>query len=498
MPSMSDPTVPNVLKHAMAEARLADLERRFADEMERTEAVGPAWLGDAAVPNAEARPSVVVCGAGLSGLAIAFGLKRRGVADVLVIDRATAGQEGPWLTCARMPTLRSPKHLAGPDLGIPSLTMRSWYEAVHGEQAWQDLQRIGRVDWMDYLVWFRRVTGIAVANDRRLAHIRPDRDGLQLTVDRIGMGEEAIACRRLVLATGIEGCGGPAIPPELAALPRERWTHSSEAFEPADLCGKRVAVVGGSTSSFDWAVAALDAGAASVTLLVRSAKLPMTEVLAWSNFPGFLGHFADLPDAERWRFMRRFFAFKVPPTQDQYDRAVADPRTSIHFDSPCTAITLAAGAIRIVTPNGPVVADHLLLGTGFTVDVRRRPELASLQGHVALWRDVFTPAAGEASEELGAHPYLGPGFELMPADPGQDGWVSRVHLFNNGAIPSLGPICNGVTGLKYGVPRIVAGLAKNLFLEDATRHFTALSAYAAVHFDARPPQERAGFAKAEA
>jgi hypothetical protein len=31
-----------------------------------------------------------------------------------------------------MLTLRSPKQLIGPDLGVPSLTFRAWYEAQHG------------------------------------------------------------------------------------------------------------------------------------------------------------------------------------------------------------------------------------------------------------------------------------------------------------------------------------------------------------------------------
>jgi cation diffusion facilitator CzcD-associated flavoprotein CzcO len=59
--------------------------------------------------------AVVICGAGLSGLSIAFALKRRGIRSVRVIDQNKKGEEGPWVTCARMRTLRSPKYLSGPD-----------------------------------------------------------------------------------------------------------------------------------------------------------------------------------------------------------------------------------------------------------------------------------------------------------------------------------------------------------------------------------------------
>ena len=40
--------------------------------------------------------------------------------------------EGPWATTARMETLRSPKQLTGPALGLPALTFRAWYEAQFG------------------------------------------------------------------------------------------------------------------------------------------------------------------------------------------------------------------------------------------------------------------------------------------------------------------------------------------------------------------------------
>jgi FAD-dependent urate hydroxylase len=75
---------------------------------------------------------VLVVGAGMCGQTATFALMREGVRNLRCIDRASAGQEGPWATFARMETLRSPKHLNGPDLGIASLTCRAWFEARHG------------------------------------------------------------------------------------------------------------------------------------------------------------------------------------------------------------------------------------------------------------------------------------------------------------------------------------------------------------------------------
>ena len=69
--------------------------------------------------------------------------RTRRVAELL--DAAEAGREGPWVTTARMRTLRSPKTLTGPDHGIPSLTYRAWHEAVFGKDDWSRLDKIDRL-----------------------------------------------------------------------------------------------------------------------------------------------------------------------------------------------------------------------------------------------------------------------------------------------------------------------------------------------------------------
>src|SRR5258707_10751729 len=108
---------------------------------------------------------VLIVGAGQSGLCIAFALMRDRVCNILAIDRAPQGREGPWVTFARMPTLRSPKDQTGPDLDVPSLTFQAWYEAQQGAQAFTDLHLIASGDWHAYLQWYRRVLDLPVRND---------------------------------------------------------------------------------------------------------------------------------------------------------------------------------------------------------------------------------------------------------------------------------------------------------------------------------------------
>ena len=90
---------------------------------------------------------VLVIGAGMCGIVATAALMFKGVRNIVVLDRAPEGQEGPWVTTARMTTLRSPKHLPGIALGIPSLTYRAWYTARYGAAAWEALYKIPNADW---------------------------------------------------------------------------------------------------------------------------------------------------------------------------------------------------------------------------------------------------------------------------------------------------------------------------------------------------------------
>jgi cation diffusion facilitator CzcD-associated flavoprotein CzcO len=444
---------------------------RIRRDLETIEFPARSW-----VPERAGTLDVVTVGAGLSGLAIAFGLMRQGIRRLLVLDRAPRGQEGPWRSYARMDILRSPKSLTGPDLGVPSLTFRAWFEARRGAAAWGALDKIAREDWADYLLWYRDVLDLPVRNDTVLRGFRPDGDALLLDIEAPS-GPATLRTRRLVLATGIDGNGRPHIPEPVSALPAERWCHSATPFDPARLRGARVGVVGAAASAFDCAVTALRHGAASVVLLARRRVLPHVEALAWANFPGFMTGLAELDDDRRWRFMRRLMELQAPPAAEAFAEATRDPRFTLRLGAPLAAARMEGGEIALEAGGAEHRVDLVMLGTGFALDLAARPELAPHAAFIARWADRHAPPPDEAWDQLAAHPYLGPGFEFTERVPGTAPHLARVHNFNTGAIASLGPVCNGITGLKHGVPRLVAGVTRALFLEDADRHLDDLMCY---------------------
>ncbi len=162
---------------------------------------------------------VVVIGGGMCGLVATFSLLRLGIRNLRVLDRAPAGSEGPWVTYARMETLRSPKQLVGPAAALPALTFRAWYEAQFGEAAWDALGKIPRPMWMDYLRWYRDVLALPVENGVEVTRIEPAPGGL-LRLPLEGAAEPEVFARKVVMATGREGLGEPYIPDFVKDLPR--------------------------------------------------------------------------------------------------------------------------------------------------------------------------------------------------------------------------------------------------------------------------------------
>ena len=423
---------------------------------------------------------VAIVGGGQGGLATAFGLMRERITNIRVFDRNPPGREGPWVTFARMLTLRTPKHVTGPDLGLASLTPRSWFEATRGREAWQSLAKIGREDWQAYLDWYRRVLSLPVDNDSAVTDIAPDGDLLRLTITT-GETEFSVLARKVVLATGIDGGGAWHVPDLISeAVPRDRYAHTAEEIDFTALRGRRIGVLGAGASAFDNAATALEAGAASVSLCLRRGQIPRVNPYRWMESAGFLGHFAELPDLMRWRFMRHIFDLNQPPPQETFWRCRRHSGFSFHTGCPWQAVRMEGDEIVVETPKGTMRFDFLVIGTGFLVDLARRPELAGFISDIALWRDRFTPPEDERHPLLGSHPYLGDAFQFLEREAGSNPALGRIHNFTFGATPSMGLSGASISGMKYGVTRLVSGLARDLFTEDAQAHLDSLRAYRTV------------------
>ncbi|HEY8332376.1 MAG TPA: NAD(P)/FAD-dependent oxidoreductase [Tardiphaga sp.] len=456
---------------------LSALEAQVRDDLKKIAHPNAPWLKAKSGPDGKPALDVLIVGGGQSGLAIGFGLLRSQVSNILVVDKAEEGLEGPWLTYARMPTLRSPKHFTGPDLDVPSLTYQSWHEAMFGREHWQQLDRILRQHWVDYLIWFRRVVGVPVRNGCEVLDIKPAADGLLAALVQTAGGMETLHARKIVLATGQEGMGNWMIPEPLAHLPLSLCVNASADIDFAALRGKQVAVIGAGASAFDNAATALEAGAAEVHLLCRRAEVQLIQPYHWLTFRGFLRHFSELDDAWRWRFMRTILDMREGFPQPTWDRCARHANFILHEGAPVEAAQQAGNKVELQTPGGAMVADFVICGTGIAMDFASRPELQDCAANIACWADRYQPPQGERSPRLGGFPYLADDYALTERVAGATPWISNIHLFAIASTMSFGASGSSINAMTTAVPKLVHGLTRGLFCADIEGHWAALQAY---------------------
>jgi cation diffusion facilitator CzcD-associated flavoprotein CzcO len=409
--------------------------------------------------------NVAIIGGGQTGCALAFALRRVGIGKVTILEAAPDEQRaGIWLNAARMNLLRTPKALPGPEQGIPTFSFQAWYEARNGREAYAAIDRIPRVNWAEYLSWYRRFLKIEPRYATRLTRIEPTHGHFRLHL-QTPAGDAIETTRKIILATGFAGGGGNYIPDALAGLPPSLCAHTEEPIDFASLRGKVIAVVGAAASAFDAAGVALEHGASAVHLFARRDTIAATPITRSRGFPGAYDNFFQLPDADRWVQALRFRRYGSTPTTDAIERVVKFPNFHLHLSSPWTHATADDGVTTTIDGTAWRF-DFLIAGTGYSADITARPELGDFASDILLWRDRYHPPADQEDQMLACHPYLGSGHELVEKTHGAAVFLKDIHVQNPSGFVSFGLPIGDVPSMKRDIPVIVGRISADLFRAD--------------------------------
>jgi cation diffusion facilitator CzcD-associated flavoprotein CzcO len=411
--------------------------------------------------------NVAIVGGGQTGCAMAFALRRAGIGKVTILEAAPDEQRaGIWLNAARMNLLRTPKSLTGPEVSLPALSFQAWYEARNGREAYTAIDRIQRTDWADYLSWYKQFLNIAPRYQTRVTRIEPAGDHFRMHLQTPD-GAVVETVRKIILATGFAGGGGPFIPDVLREnLPPSLYAHTEDKIDFSVLRGKTIGVVGAAAAAFDAAGVALEQRAAEVHLFARRDTIAATPITRSRGFPGAYDNYHQLPDADRWHQAIRFFRYGSTPTTDAIERTVKFPNFHLHLSSPWSNAAVNNGQAETEINGTEYRFDFVIAGTGYSPDVAARPELRDFADRILLWRDRYTPPAVDRDDMLASHPYLGAGHEFLEKAPNTAPLLKHIHIQNPSGFLSFGLPIGDVPSMKRDIPVIVGRISADLFRDD--------------------------------
>jgi len=380
---------------------------------------------------------VAVVGAGPYGLSVAAHLRGAGIATHVFGEPM-----GFWRH--NMPKgmlIRSPwraTHLSDPGRALSLDAYASSCGLDSGKHL--SLEKL-----VAYGAWFQR-HAVPEVDRRAVRLIDTAKDGFRL---KLADGD-MLNTDRVIVATGL--LNQEYRPPLFRDLPRALVSHTSEHADLSVFRGKRVAVIGRGQSACESAALLSEAGAA-VELISRGAihwlglsiartwlrrrlhkaLTPPSEVgpfpLSWLvEAPGLV---RLLPPEIRGEFTQR--CLKAGATgwlKPRFTNVVCNPGRSI------TGARALGDGIALDLDGAATAFDHVLLGTGYRIDISRLGILAP-----QLLERV---ACAEGS------PLLGPGLESS---------LPKLHFVGCYAVKSFGPLLRFIAGAPYAA-RAVANAAR--------------------------------------
>jgi len=382
--------------------------------------------------------TVTVIGAGPYGLSAGVHLKAKGIA-------ACVFGEPMEFWAHKMPEgmlLRSPRvasSLSDPDRAF---TLEAYETASKTEPR----APVPLDTFVEYGRWFRHQLGSDL-DERTVQRLDRDQSGFKLTLQD---GEE-IRSKAVVIAAGI----GPfrKKPAVFRNLSPQQVIHCYEGREVRKFAGKRVAVIGAGQSALESA-ALLHEANAEVEVVARESHLRWIGMHLWLHHMGPISSLLYSPHDIGPVGISRLVAYpkvvsRIPVTlRDRIRTRAVRPAGAPWLRSRLKGVTITTGrGVSQAAAVGDEVAlklddgserrvDHVMLGTGYRVDISRYDFLPQ-----DIVRDI---------RQFDGYPKLDSGFRSS---------VPGLHFIGATAARSFGPLLCFVAGTEFASRELTSNLS---------------------------------------
>ena len=242
---------------------------------------------------------------------------------------------------------------------------------------YNDVEPLSVQFYLSYVQWFIEKKQIEVF-ETYVQKLEEDTDGFKAYLDN-GI---TIHAKFVVIAIGLQYF--KFLPGSLLKdLPQGSYTHSCDFVDMKSMKNKRVLILGGRQSAFEWAALLHEAGAKAVYLSYRHDTPQFTQSdWAWIN--PMIDHiaeeplwFRELPLQEQENISKKLWAegrLKLEPwlaKRIKKDTIKLLPSTRL-----LSCVRIESGELKIMFDKAPnITADHIILATGFKVNIHNVPFL---------------------------------------------------------------------------------------------------------------------------
>ncbi|MEJ2339828.1 MAG: NAD(P)-binding domain-containing protein [Gemmatimonadales bacterium] len=258
-------------------------------------------------------------------------------------------------------------------------TIEAFLQTRHQVPA--DVEPLSIEFYREYASWFQREKKIEVTPASVLRLDQASADGYRY-VARLEDGG-SIAARNVLVAVGFEYF--KKLPNELIALlPAGRFSHTCDLVDFSGLAGRSCLIVGGRQSAFEWAALIAEKGASNVHVCHRHES-PSLEASDWSWVAAMLdeiernpGWLRNMSAEERRELDRRFWQEGRLRLEPWLKPRVERASISLWPNRQVVASHGSSDGRLVVSLDSgdALTVDHVVLATGYEVDVGRVPFLA--------------------------------------------------------------------------------------------------------------------------
>jgi cation diffusion facilitator CzcD-associated flavoprotein CzcO len=318
----------------------------------------------------EGSTELLIVGAGPFGLALSAYAQEHGINH-----RVVGVPMGFWQE--NMPQgmlLRSTCDWSLDPLGIHSID--AYLESL-GKRC-RDVEPLSRDFYLDYARWFQQgkdIQSTEVVVDSLLS----DGAGLVAVTDQ---GYQ-IRSKNVVVANGFGNFAHT--PANLAEMfPRNHYEHTCHLVDFQKLKGRRVLIIGGRQSAFEWTALIREAGAEAIHVCYRHAT-PLFTTSEWNwvndivdNMSQDPGWYRRLTAEEKDQLNRRFWEEGRLKLEPWLAPRIDHPNVHLHPHTNVSSTSVGDSGIEVRLDNDEkFTVDEVVFATGYRVDLQRVPFLAS-------------------------------------------------------------------------------------------------------------------------